>query len=153
MKAAALAAGRPEPAWDENCVAWELPDAETDAQQFASTVARTWLDAHGADCPDALVWPHYYAETFSAGGPGEVVVVLEDEALADYYVDPYTDRNLQLFGFSVFDATRAENPDLEAVTVTVEGTDRTWTATTAQHDTGDTTAPPPPHMRSHMPER
>jgi hypothetical protein len=61
-------------------------------------------------------------------------------------VDPYDDKGLQFFGFLITDAVRSEHPDLDAVTVIVEGTDRSWTATTAQHDGGILTAPAPPHV-------
>jgi hypothetical protein len=140
-KAAAIAAGRPEPAWDKSCVAWKLPEADTEAQQWANDVTTTWLDVHGADCPDAIVWPHYYVETVRAGAPGELVVTIDDEALADYFVDPNSDKGLQQLGFWMMDSIRPAHPDLTALTVTVEDTDRSWTATPAQHDGGILTAP------------
>ncbi|MDI3330118.1 MAG: hypothetical protein QJR09_05195 [Micrococcus sp.] len=130
-KAAALEAGRPEEAWDKNCVAWKLPAADTDAQAWANDVAGTWLDAHEAGCPDAIEWPHYYAETFTAGEPGEIVITLEAGAIEDSFVSRFSDNHQGLQAFAVLfrDATEAEHPDLENVTVTVEGTDHAWTLT------------------------
>lgn len=145
-KAAAIEAGRPEAAWDKNCIAWDLPTADTRGQQFANAVAERWLATYTADCPDAIKWPAYYAETFTAGGPGEVVVTLDDQAIADYHIEPHSDRHLQMFGFDVWSRAVSEYPELEAVTVTVKGTDRVWTVTPEQVDGGVLTAPYDPSL-------
>lgn len=139
VKAAAIQAGRPEPAWDTNCIAWSL-DENTEGQQ-ARDVAAAWLDAHRAECPDAIQWPAYYVEHFRADGPGKVIVTLDDEALADYFVNPHSDQGLQHMGFLIMGPTRWDVPELETLTVTVEGTDRAWTVTPEQVAGGILTAP------------
>jgi hypothetical protein len=149
VKATAIEAGRPEPAWDKNCIAWSLPEADTEAEQLARDVAAAWLDHHGADCPDQIMHPGYYAEDFAPGGPGEVIVTLDDEALADYFVNPYDDKGLQHMGFLIMGPTRWDRPDLDELTVTVEGTDRAWTVTPEQVERGILTAPAPPHVPDH----
>ena len=79
-KTVALQNGRPEAAWDKYCVAWDIDDPEHGGTGLAREVARTWLDTHDAECPDAIVHPHYYAQSFADGEPGEVVVTLEHSA-------------------------------------------------------------------------
>ncbi len=143
-KAAAIDAGRPEPAWDKNCIAWSLDD-NTEGEQ-ARAVAAAWLDSHNAECPDQILHPGYYVEDFTATGPGAVSVTLDDEALADYFVNPYSDAGLQHMGFLIMGPTRWDVPELETLTVTIEGTDRAWTVTPEQTERGVITAPHPPHV-------
>ena len=139
-KEQALAEGRPEAAWDKYCVAWELPEPSSADDQWVNDVTQAYLDHHDAACPDAIVHPHYYADSFAAGEPGEIVITLEDAALTEYFVRPNSDGGLQHFGFGFFEATFDSHPELEMVTVTVEDTDRSWTTTPAQYERGVLTA-------------
>ncbi|GAA2038437.1 hypothetical protein GCM10009720_18630 [Yaniella flava] len=139
-KEQAIADGRPEAAWDKYCVAWELPEPSSADDQLVNDVTQTYLDHHDAACPDAIVHPHYHADSFAAGEPGEIIITLEDAALTEYFVTPNSDGGLQDFGFGFFEATLDSHPELEMVTVTVDGTDRSWTATPAQYENGVLTA-------------
>lgn len=76
-KADALAAGRPEAAWDKNCVAWEMPKADSKGQEWANKLGQEFLDSKDAACPDAITTPYYYIESFKAGKPGELIVTVE----------------------------------------------------------------------------
>lgn len=135
-KAVALQNGRPEAAWDKYCVAWDIDNPEHGGTGLAQEVARTWLDTHDAECPDAIVHPHYYAQSFADGEPGEIVVTLEQAALDDYFVNPNGDKGLQQFGFLIFEAALEEHSELDSVIVMVEETARALTATPDQFERG-----------------
>ena len=139
-KQRALADGRPEAAWDKQCVAWELPEPITADRQWVNNVTQSYLEHHNAACPDAIVHPHYYAQSFAPGTTGEIVITLEDAALSEYFVTPNSNGGLQKFGFGFFEATIDNHPAIEMVTVTVENTDRSWTTTPAQYEKGVLTA-------------
>lgn len=79
VKAEAIAAGRPESAWDKNCTTWETP-ARSDANQgWANELGNKWLQSHnGAGCPDSIAWPNYYVESWGSTKPGELEIYAED---------------------------------------------------------------------------
>lgn len=79
LKAEAIASGRPESAWDKNCVTWETPNRGETNQEWANKLGNRWLESHnGAGCPDAIVWPNYYVESWGSTKPGELVIYAED---------------------------------------------------------------------------
>lgn len=131
-KDAALAAGRPEAAWDQYCTAWTVPEADTEAQQWANSVAESWLRAHDAGCPDAIVWPAYYVQSFHADTLGELVVTLE-AAAADHWVNTDGPRpgthGLRISGERIAQTVQGEHPELESVTVTLEGSELSYDTT------------------------
>lgn len=81
-KAEAIAAGRPEAAWDMKCVSWELPEVGDKAQAWANKLGQAWLDSHGATCPDQLPYPYYYVDSFTPGANGELVAVMDNASYA-----------------------------------------------------------------------
>ena len=72
-KKAAIDSGRPENAWDKNCIAWKLPEGG-EGQEWANSLAEEWLEYRGVECPDALVRPFYDITSFEASGPDTLVV-------------------------------------------------------------------------------
>lgn len=52
-------------------------------------------------------------EDLAPGGPGEVIVTLDDEALADCFVNSHSDQGLQRMGFFIMDSIRWDVPNLE----------------------------------------
>ncbi|MGW9549655.1 hypothetical protein ACWG8W_01210 [Citricoccus zhacaiensis] len=127
-RAAAIAAGRPEAAWDKDCVTWNLPEPEGDDKQaWANELARTWLETHEAGCPDAIVFPHYYVESFTQGAPGELVVTLDDQAARDYATTASEQTGLKNMALENFRALFADHRDLKEVTYTVDGRDLSGT--------------------------
>lgn len=140
-KEVALAEGRPEAAWDKYCVAWDIENPEQGGTGLANETATSWLESYDADCPDAIVYPGYYAESFANGEPGEVIVTLKRQAITEYFIDPDSEKGFQEFGFHVLDGALEDNPELEAVTVTAVDSDRSWTATPDQLEEGILTAP------------
>jgi hypothetical protein len=55
-----------------------LPEAGTDSQKWANELGQEWLDARGADCPDAITHPFYFVESFKPGNKGEMIVVIDN---------------------------------------------------------------------------
>lgn len=78
-KAESIEAGRPVPAWDKNCVAWEVPNADTKGQAWANKLGTEFLKSRDAECPDQVIMPYYYIESFEPGEPGELIVRVEPE--------------------------------------------------------------------------
>lgn len=70
----AIASGRPENAWDKNCIAWEWPEAESKGQAWANELGKEWLKLRNVGCPDAIVYPLYDITSFEAGGNGKLIV-------------------------------------------------------------------------------
>ncbi|WP_138925719.1 hypothetical protein [Glutamicibacter creatinolyticus] len=73
-KQEAIDSGRPENAWDKNCIAWEWPEADSKGQEWANKLGKKWLDNRGADCPDAIVYPFYDITSFESGKDGSLLV-------------------------------------------------------------------------------
>ncbi|WP_102159186.1 hypothetical protein [Zhihengliuella halotolerans] len=140
IKADAIASGRPEAAWDIDCIAWELPEASTDEQLRANHIAQTWLDAHEAGCPDAITFPWYYVEAFLPTDDGGVEVVLDAKARAEEYIKRDSDQDLQSTGFGVFETLEDASVSLPSVTVSLDGTDRSFRVTPEQVEGGVLTA-------------
>lgn len=114
IKAAAVANGRPEAAFDEFCQLWSLPSAGSDRQQWANEVTGHWLSGHGADCPDAVVHPGYFVQSTMPGAPGELVATLE--------AAPGSADALDDVGYSIMEQAAEAYLELERVTaVTSDG--------------------------------
>lgn len=114
-KADAIANGRPEAAWDIDCVAWELPDADTPEQEWANDLGADWLADKGVECPDQLPSPMYFVESFTAGEEGELLVVAEDLRGVEHLAAGIAG--------NVFEAVSGGHPDLvKATTVIPDGT-------------------------------
>ncbi|MFD1376742.1 hypothetical protein ACFQ4U_10455 [Micrococcus antarcticus] len=73
-KQSAIDSGRPENAWNKNCIAWQWPEAKTKGQAWANELGKEWLKYRGVDCPDAIVVPFYDITSFEPGKNGELVV-------------------------------------------------------------------------------
>ncbi|GHD06175.1 hypothetical protein [Zhihengliuella salsuginis] len=121
IKAAAVANGRPEAAFDEFCQLWSLPSAGSDRQQWANEVTGHWLSGHGADCPDAVVHPGYFVQSTMPGAPGELVATLE--------AAPGSADALGGVGYSIMEQTAEAYPELERVTAVTHdgGASRSYT--------------------------
>lgn len=73
-KQEAIDSGRPENAWDKNCIAWEWPEPDSEGQEWANELGMEWLELRNVGCPDAIVYPLYDVTSFEAGDEGELVV-------------------------------------------------------------------------------
>lgn len=73
-KKKAIDSGRPENAWDKNCIAWEWPKADSKGQAWANELGKEWLELRNVGCPDAIVYPLYDITSFEAGGNGKLIV-------------------------------------------------------------------------------
>ncbi|WP_309109430.1 hypothetical protein [Zhihengliuella sp.] len=108
IKEEAVVRGRPAAAFDEFCEVWTYPTPATDGQAWANRVTESWLAAHGAECPDAVVIPGYFIQSTMPGDDGELVVTLEDAPGALAALKPAAR--------DIIDRTAAEYPELERVT-------------------------------------
>lgn len=73
-KKKAIDSGRPENAWDKNCIAWEWPEEKSKGQHWANKLGKEWLKYRGVECPDAIVMPFYDITSFEPGKNGSLVV-------------------------------------------------------------------------------
>ncbi|MGP5389889.1 hypothetical protein [Glutamicibacter arilaitensis] len=73
-KQEAIDSGRPENAWDKNCIAWEWPEPDSEGQEWANELGMEWLELRNVGCPDAIVYPLYDVTSFEAGGNGKLIV-------------------------------------------------------------------------------
>lgn len=119
LKAQAIANGRPAAAWDIDCVAWVVPETQNSEQQWADRLGQEFLASRAASCPDAIIFPYYFIESFAAGEPGELLVKIEPELnrIMALKVDDSLDAHNLANG--ILATLMGTNPDLR--TVTVEG--------------------------------
>lgn len=124
-KADALEAGRPEAAWDKNCVAWEMPNADTKGQGWANKLGQEFLDSKDAACPDAITTPFYYIDSFKAGKSGELIVTVEQHMNALMH-GPERGRyhQLDMFARGIMIGIMKDNPSVKQVTVQLPNGDR-----------------------------
>lgn len=73
------------------------------------------------------MFPHYYVETFTQGGPGELVVTLDELAASDYATTESEHTGLKNMALETFRELFADHHDLKKVTYTVEGRDLSGT--------------------------
>ncbi|MDO5745019.1 MAG: hypothetical protein Q4P23_11185 [Micrococcaceae bacterium] len=120
VKSRAIANGRPIAAFDIECQVWTMPIAGTDEQAWANRLGSEFLASNNAQCPDQITFPYYFIESFGPGGPGELVVIAEDDldrvSITD--LDGET-QELNDIATGVLDEVMDTNPDLEKVTVTL----------------------------------
>lgn len=116
-KAEAIAAGRPEAAWDKKCVAWEMPKADTKGQAWANKLGAEFLESRHVECPDQITMPYYYIETFEPGAPGELVVRVGPE-MNRILGNPPSGRyfDLEAVAKGVMDGVMDDNPEVKKVT-------------------------------------
>lgn len=113
----ALAEGRPEAAWDKQCIAWQVPQAATDPQRWANRMGRQWLEAHRARCPDAITIPHYFVDSWSAGEPGTLRIRVEDAAVFAAWPGPAASAILEDIARDFMENLAPANPELKTVEV------------------------------------
>ncbi|MGP9487348.1 hypothetical protein CIK76_03150 [Glutamicibacter sp. BW80] len=123
-KSMAVAAGRPEAAWDKNCVGWEFSQADANQSPWAKQAMNTWLESHGASCPDAITWPNYFVQNFSADEIGELTVVLENVAKTEKLAENSAYQGLEMHAREIGDRLAGELPDLREVTIKIESSSR-----------------------------
>lgn len=140
-KADALAAGRPEAAWDKNCVAWEMPKADTKGQEWANKLGQEWLESNEAGCPDATVLPGYFVNSWSSNSEGILNLSVDDAIKAADNTDSSTSWKTSI-GINMFCALGGAHSDLKEITVTTSDGSQTSTITRADFeslpDYGDT---------------
>ncbi len=117
VKASALAAGRPEAAYDLHCEVWSLPKALTEEQKWANSLGKTWLDGHGVTCPDAITYPNYFVQGFEPGVEGELVVALENF--------PGAREAMPAASWDIMDHVGRKYPELNKITARIEGSQAT----------------------------
>ncbi len=116
----AVAAGRPEAAWDKNCVAWDFVQAEKNPSARGARAMEIWLDSHAATCPDAIAWPDYYVQDFSASNAGELTVLLEQGAATQKLLGNPVYLGLEKHAQDIAERLAAELPHLREVTMKIE---------------------------------
>ncbi|MHC6178027.1 hypothetical protein [Glutamicibacter sp. X7] len=117
VKAKALAAGRPEAAYDLDCEVWDLPEAITEEQKWANSLGMTWLDGHGAKCPDAITYPNYFVREFEPGVEGELIAVLENL--------PGAREAMPAASWDIMEHVGHKFPELDKITARIEGSQTT----------------------------
>lgn len=116
----AVAAGRPAAAWDKHCVGWDFTQTETNPSTRSLQAMKSWLDSHKADCPDAITWPDYYVQDFSANDLGELTVVLENVAATEKLVGNPVYVGLEGHAQDIAERLVDELPELHEVTMKIE---------------------------------
>lgn len=124
-KADAIAAGRPEAAWDKNCIAWKMPKAEAKGQVWANKRGQEFLDSKDAACPDAITVPYYYIDSFKVGMPGELIVTVEQHMNAILYgSERGRYHELDMFARGVMIGIMKDNPSVKKVIVQLPNGDK-----------------------------
>lgn len=132
-KADAIAAGRPAAAWDKNCIAWEVPKAGTKGQAWANELGAEFLESKSASCPDAIMHPYYFIDTFKPGTKGELVITVEQSMNAQLYGPERGQyRELDAIAQGVMAGIMDENLDLKKVSVKLPNGSKYGTANRAQ---------------------
>lgn len=131
VKADAIKSGRPEAAWDKDCVAWNLTDPIDEEHEWANNLGQTWLEARNAECPDQIQYPHYFVEEFQPGNNNELVVVV-DASLNE--VASGAEHKGEVIDWkhiaeNVFDGAEKSDPDLKTVTAVANDGSHRYTAT------------------------
>lgn len=116
----AVEAGRPEAAWDKNCVAWDFAQAEMNPSLQSKQAMKIWLDSHEASCPDAIAWPDYYVQDFSASDAGELTVLLEQGAATEKLLGNTVYPGLEKHAQDIADRLATQLPELREVTMKIE---------------------------------
>ena len=130
VKAEAIESGRPVAAWDKDCIAWQLPEADSEGQEWANEVATAFFKAKGADCPDAIVFPHYYIDEIQYGGDGELVLIIDQEMNRILHgPDKGEFENLYRVSYDFMQTVEDEFPDLKTVKAQLRDGDRHGTMT------------------------
>lgn len=119
-KSIAVAAGRPEAAWDKHCVGWDFEQAETNQSAWSKQALKIWLDSHEATCPDAIAWPDYYVQNFTASDSGELTVVLEHVAATEKLLGNPVYLELENHAKDIGERLVDELPELREVTMKIE---------------------------------
>lgn len=129
VKSREIANGRPLAAFDIECQVWKTPIAGNDEQAWANRLGSEFLESRNAECPDHITFPYYFIEAFKPGGPGELVVVAEDDL--DRVTLPDADgeiSELTHMATGVLDEIMDTNPDVEKVTVILPSAAALWTS-------------------------
>ncbi|HJX79063.1 hypothetical protein [Glutamicibacter sp.] len=116
----AVEAGRPEAAWDKHCVAWDFAQTEKNPSPESKQAMKIWLGSHEASCPDAIAWPDYFVQVFSASGAGELTVLLEPEAATEKLLGNPVYSGLEKHAQDIAERLAAELPELREVTMKIE---------------------------------
>ena len=132
-KAAAIESGRPEAAWDKNCVAWEMPEADTKGQAWANEMGAAWLDSLDAGCPDAITFPDYYVDSWEPGAPGELTLIV-DSAINKIEFSGESG-NLNRVAFDFICELYRDKPELSKVVAATD--DGKWKETVTRKDLED----------------
>lgn len=116
----AVAAGRPEAAWDKNCVAWDFTQTETNPSPQSKHAMTIWLESHEASCPDAIAWPDYYVQDFSANDAAELTVILEPTAATEKMLGNSVYVGLEKHAQDIAERLVDDLPELREVTMKIE---------------------------------
>lgn len=124
MKTDAIANGRPEAAFDKHCQVWEAPQSSSKQQKWANKLGEAWLDREKAACPDAIIAPAYFVDSWKPGKNGELVLIV-DNAINKQMWGTDDVGILKDLVLDVFNKISDDHPDLKTVTGTTENGFRT----------------------------